>query len=64
MGVPKNVLVVEDDSALSILVGTTIERVELPAKIAAPRKGDDADPTMGACLVDELDRPPDLYVDV
>src|SRR5207249_2020923 len=56
--------VVRHERDADVVVGAALEGVELPAQVAAPGEGDHTYVPLGARLVDELNRPPGLGVDV
>ena len=56
--------VVRHKGDADVVVRTALEGFELPTKVAAPGEGDHTDLPLGARLVDELNRPPGVDVDV
>src|SRR5207244_11166355 len=56
--------IVRHEGETDVVIGASLEGVELPAQIAAPSEGDDPDRPGAARLVDELDPPTGLDVDI
>lgn len=56
--------VIRHERDADVVIRSALEGVELPAEVTAARESDDAGRPVGACIIDELDRPTGLDIDI